>query len=397
MARYNSRMTRRVHTGIDIGSSYIKVVIATPAENSELPMQILGTGTAPSKGVRHGYVTDIKEAAKSIREALGRARAAAKVPVRSARLALGGMSLEDIRSTGDITLTPSGGIVTDREVERAVSESEKRATPRLVNRTVLHTIPLEYRVDGQKVFGKPHGLQGTKLSVDTLFIAVLAKHYDDAIEAVEAAGVEVEGVMASPLAASFVTLSKAQKTAGVILVNIGGETLSTIVFDNDVPVSVKVFSVGGADVTNAIALSFRIPLTEAEQMKRGAVTGSSIPPQKMNTAVATRLKDMFLLVNIHLKAIGRHRLLPAGVILTGGGSSLTPAIEVVRTTMKLPAQVAQIGYLPRSSGVDSTWAVAYGLCRWGFMEDTADSRYSLGQVVRRAGEFVKRAMRSLLP
>jgi len=390
-------MARRVYTGIDIGSSYIKVVIAVPAENPELPMQILGTGTAPSRGVRHGYITDIKETGKSIREAIGRARAAAKIPVRSARLGLGGMSLEDIRSTGDITLTPSGGIVTEREIERAVSESEKRVASKLVNRTVIHTIPLEYRVDGQKVFGKPHGLQGTKLSVDTLFVAVLAKHYDDALEAVEAAGVEVEGVMASPLAASFVTLSKAQKTAGVILANIGGETLSIIIFDNDVPVSVKVFSVGGGDVTNAIALSFRIPLMEAEQMKRGAVTGSSISPQKMNVAVATRLKSMFLLVSIHLKAIGRHRLLPAGVILTGGGSNLAPVVEVVRGTLKLPAQVAQIGHLPRSSGIDSTWAVAYGLCRWGYMEDTADSRYSLGQIVRRAGEFVKRAMRSLLP
>ena len=390
-------MARRVYTGIDIGSSYIKVVIAVSAENPELPMQILGTGTAPSRGVRHGYITDIKEAGKSIREAIGRARAAAKIPVRSARLGLGGMSLEDIRSTGDITLTPSGGIVTEREIERAVSESEKRVASKLVNRTVIHTIPLEYRVDGQKVFGKPHGLQGTKLSVDTLFVAVLAKHYDDALEAVEAAGVEVEGVMASPLAASFVTLSKAQKTAGVILANIGGETLSIIIFDNDVPVSVKVFSVGGGDVTNAIALSFRIPLMEAEQMKRGAVTGSSISPQKMNVAVVARLKSMFLLVSIHLKAIGRHRLLPAGVILTGGGSNLAPVVEVVRGTLKLPAQVAQIGHLPRSSGIDSTWAVAYGLCRWGYMEDTADSRYSLGQIVRRAGEFVKRAMRSLLP
>ena len=390
-------MARRVYTGIDIGSSYIKVVIAVPAENPELPMQILGTGTAPSRGVRHGYITDIKETGKSIREAIGRARAAAKIPVRSARLGLGGMSLEDIRSTGDITLTPSGGIVTEREIERAVSESEKRVASKLVNRTVIHTIPLEYRVDGQKVFGKPHGLQGTKLSVDTLFVAVLAKHYDDALEAVEAAGVEVEGVMASPLAASFVTLSKAQKTAGVILANIGGETLSIIIFDNDVPVSVKVFSVGGGDVTNAIALSFRIPLMEAEQMKRGAVTGSSISPQKMNVAVVARLKSMFLLVSIHLKAIGRHRLLPAGVILTGGGSNLAPVVEVVRGTLKLPAQVAQIGHLPRSSGIDSTWAVAYGLCRWGYMEDTADSRYSLGQIVRRAGEFVKRAMRSLLP
>lgn len=390
-------MARKVYAGIDIGSSYVKVILASPAENTELPMTVLGTGTALSKGVRQGYVTDVKEAARSIQEAAQRARSAAKVPVRNARLALGGVSLEEIRSTGEITLTPSGGMVTKREIERVVSESEKRAASKLVNRSIVHTIPLEFRVDGKKAHGKPDGLQGTKLAVDTLFITILAKHYDDAIEAVEAAGIEVEGVMAAPLAASFVTLSKIQKTAGVMLANIGGETLTTIVFDNDAPVAVKVFPKGGSEVTNAIALSFRIPITEAEQMKRGAVTGSNISPQKMNVAVTARLKEMFNIVNTYLKSIGRERLLPAGIVLTGGGSSLALAAEVAKTTLKLPAQVAQIGHLPRTASIDASWAVAYGLCRWGYMEETADSRYSFGDIARRAGEMVRRAMRSLLP
>lgn len=390
-------MARRVYAGIDIGSSYVKVILASPGDNSELPMTVLGTGTALSKGVRQGYVTDVREAARSIQEAMQRARSVSKLSVKSARLALGGVSLEEMRSSGEVTLTPSGGMVTKREVERAVGESEKRAASKLVNRSIIHTIPLEFRVDGQKVHGKPEGLQGTKLAVDTLFITILAKHYEDAIEAVEAAGVEVEGVMASPLAASFVTLTKIQKTAGVILANIGSETLTTIIFDNDTPVAIKVFAKGAAEITNAIALSFKIPITEAEQMKRGAVTGSTISPQKMNVAVTARMKELFGLVNMHLKSIGRERLLPAGIVLTGGGSSLSLAVEVAKTTLKLPAQVAQIGHLPRSSSIDASWAVAYGLCKWGHMEETADSTYSFGEIARRAGEMVRRAMRSLLP
>ncbi|KKW07690.1 MAG: Cell division protein ftsA [Candidatus Kaiserbacteria bacterium GW2011_GWC2_49_12] len=386
----------RVYTGIDIGSSHIKIVVATPAENPEFPMRILGTGTTPSKGVRSGYVVDVKEATKNLREALTRARSAAKVPIRSARLALGGISLEDIRSTGEITLTPSGGIVTEREMERATSESEKRAGSKLINRTVLHTIPLEYRVDGQKVFGRPEGLQGTKLAVDVLFITILAKHRDDAEEIVEAAGVEVESAMAAPLAASFVTLNKAQRTAGVILANIGAETLSTIVFDNDMPFSVKVFPTGSSDVTNAIALAFKIPLAEAEQMKRGAVTGSSIPPQKMNTVIAACLKQMFTKINVHLKSIGRQGLLPAGIVLTGGGSGYALITEVAKNTLKLPAQIAQIGFLPRSSGLDATWAVAYGLCRLSYMEDMEEGQ-SFGEIIRRTWDSVWNTARSLLP
>src|SRR5581483_10239169 len=105
--------------------------------------------------------------------------------------------------------------------------------------------------------------------------------------------------------------TKAQKTAGVVLANIGAETLSVVVFDNDIPVSIKVLPMGSADITNTIALSFQIPLTEAEQMKRGAVTGSDIAPRKMETIIQSRLKEMFTLVNAHLKTIGRSRLLPA--------------------------------------------------------------------------------------
>lgn len=388
---------RKTYTGIDVGTYHVKVVIAAPPERPELPMQILGTGTASSKGMRHGYILDVKEATKSIREALHRAASQAKVRVRRARVALGGVGLEEIRSEGLVTLTASGGIVTNREIERALRESEKRSAPRLTNRTIIHTIPLEYRVDGTKIFGRSQGLQGTKLAVDTLLITMLAHHHDDIVEAVENAGIEVEGVMASPLAASLVTLTKTQKTAGVVLANIGAETLSIIIFDNDIPVSIKVFPVGSSDITNTIALSLRIPLPEAEAMKRGAVTGSDVPPKKMQSIVAARLRDMFTLVNAHLKEIGRSRLLPAGVVITGGGSGLASAPEIAKATLQLPSQVSQFGNLPRSSSVDATWAVAYGLCRWAYAEELSASGYRLVDVVRNAWDSIKQAVRSLLP
>ena len=388
---------RKYYTGIDVGTYHVKVVVATPAENPDLPMQIIGTGIAASRGMRHGFIIDPHEATKSVREALARASSAAKVPIKSARVALGGLGLDEIRSTGEVTLTPSGGIVTAREIERVERESEKKASAKLTNRTIIHTIPIEFRVDGTKVLGQPNGLQGTKLAVDTLLITMLSQHHDDLVEAVEAAGVEVDGVMASPLAASLVTLSKAQKTAGVILANIGAETLSVIIFDNDVPISVKVFPNGSSDITNTIALSLQIPPSEAEQMKRGAVTGSDIPPRKMNMIIAGRLRDMFVIVNAHLKSIGRQRLLPAGIIITGGGSGLASAADIARTVLRLPSQIGLIGNLTRTGSADATWAVAYGLCRWAYAEDASAEEHSFGEILRRSGESIKQAVRALLP
>ncbi len=388
---------RKFYTGIDIGTFQVKVVICAPADNPDMPMQIVGTGTAASKGMRHGYILDRNEATRSIREAIQRASAAAKIRVTSARVALGGMGLDEIRATGEFPLTASGGVVTEREIDKAVAESEKRSSGKLTNRTVIHAIPLEYRVDGNKIFGKPLGLQGTKLAVDTLLITMFSQHYDDVLEAVEAAGVEVEGVMASPLAAALVTLSKAQKTAGVCLANIGSETLSVIVFDNDTPVSVKVFPIGSADITNTLALSFQIPLAEAESLKRGGVTQTDIPQKKLQQLVQTRLKDMFVLINTHLKSIDRAKLLPAGIVITGGGSGLTSAADIARAVLKLPSSLGQIGLMPRSSSIDATWAVAYGLCRWAFAEDTSVRSSSVGEVFSSMWDSLKQSIRSLLP
>ena len=390
-------MQRPVYAGIDIGTYHVKVVIAAPTENSELPLSIIGTGTSTSRGMRHGYIIDKKEATKSIREALGRALGAARVKVKSARVALGGIGLDEIRSTGEVSLTASGGIVTEREIERALRESEKKASTKLTNRTVIHAIQLEYRVDGTKVFGKPHGLQGTRLTVDTLLITMLSQHQDDLVEAVEAAGVEVDGVMASPLAASLVTLTRAQKTAGVVLANIGSETLSIVIFEDDTPISLKVFPTGSSEITESIALSFKIPLHEAESLKRGGVTGSDIPEKKTSVIVGAQLKEMYTLVNAHLKTINRHRLLPAGIVITGGGSGLTSAAEIARAVLQLPSQVSQIVHLPRSSGVDATWAVAYGLCRWAYAEDTSGQSHTFGQVISGGWESLKQGLRSLLP
>ena len=390
-------MARPVYCGIDIGTFHVKIVIASPAENSDLPMQILGTGTSTSRGMRHGYIVDKLDAKKSVKEALIRASSAAHTQVKSARLGLGGVGLDEIRSTGDVTLTPSGGIVNDRAIELALRDAEKRASGKLGNRSIIHTIPLEYRVDGSKVYGKPTGLQGTKLAIDTLLITILTQHYDDLVEAVESCGVEVEGVMASPLAASLVTLTKAQKTAGVVLANIGAETFSILVIEDDTPISLKVLPTGSADITNTLALSFQIPLSEAEQLKRGAVTGSDIAPKRMETIVSTRLKEMFTLVNAHLKVIGRQRLLPAGIVITGGGSGLASAQEIAKAILKLPSQVGQIGMLPRTASVDATWAVAYGLCRWAYAEDMTEKSSSFAEVLSGGWDTIKKALRSLLP
>ena len=147
---------QKTFTGIDIGTDYVKVIIAAPPQSTDAPLQILATATSPSKGVRKGYVTEPRDAAHAIRDAVARAAQAARVSVRSARVSVGGISLEEVTSGAEITLTASGGVVGHHDIERVLAESEKRASGRLTNRVVVHTIPLEFRIDGRLVSRAPN-------------------------------------------------------------------------------------------------------------------------------------------------------------------------------------------------------------------------------------------------
>jgi len=386
---------KRYYTGIDIGTYHVKVVIAEAAPGQGL--RIAGTGSAISKGMRHGYIVSVKEATRSIIEAVHGAEQVAGTKVKSAYLAIGGIGLDEMRSTGEAPLTTSGGTVTVRDIERAVGDSEKRISAQLTNRKVIHSLPIQYRVDGVKISGRALGMHGSKLAVDTLLVTTLEQHYSDLIEAVEGAGIEVEGEMASPLAASLVSLTKEQKMKGVVLANIGAETVAIAVFENDAPISVKVFPTGSADITNDIALSLRVPLAEAEQVKRGAITKTDTPRKRVDDVVDARLKDIFGIIDAHLRAIDRHRILPGGIVITGGGSSITSVRDIAKATLRLPSQLGNAPTSARAISADATWAVAFGLCRWGVSVDQKDMVGGWGEVFDRFFQTTARGFRSLLP
>lgn len=358
-------------TGIDVGSYHVKVVIAESSEDPRVPPRILGTGYAESRGLRQGYIVSIPEVSRSIAAAVAQASKAARVKVRKVYLGVGGIGLEESFARGETVVERGDSIVTARDLPRVQKAAEDALPPAArQNRIVIHPIPLRYTVDGVRVLGKtPVGMKGSRIGVETLFITCLERHIVDLKAAVEDAGFEVEDVCAAPLAASFVALSKMQKRVGCVLANIGSETLSIIVFEDSVPTSIKVFPVGSSDVTNDLALGLKISPEEAEQLKQGAVLGAPYPKRKIDDIMSRRISDMFKLVEAHLKKIGKDELLPGGIILTGGGSSVQTAADLAKAVLRLPSRTAAMGEGPQKMQLrDASWAVAYGLTIWGFSE-----------------------------
>lgn len=357
-------MARKTAVGIDVGTYQIKVIVATQ-DQSEQRARIIGNGQAYSRGIRHGYITNKQELTKALTAAIEQAERSSGTSIKRAYVSVGGIGLEEFRSRAEVTITRADGEITDTDVKNVLEESEHKISSRLLNRKVIHAIPLAYRVDGERLLGRPVGVKGTKLEVDSLFITALDQHLSELFGAVEEVGVSVVDVMASPLAGSFVTLSKAQKIAGVALANIGAETISIAVFENDIPISVRVFPVGSTNITHDIALGLRISLDDAEQAKRGALVDATTSKKRLDDIIVGRVSDMFSLVEAHLKRIGKSGLLPAGIVISGGGSGVTTIEDIAKAVLKLPSRRATLAVPDSSKIKDSTWAVAYGLCLWG--------------------------------
>jgi cell division protein FtsA len=366
-------MARRIATGIDIGTYQVKLVVVEELidpRTKARTTRILGTGLAESKGLRQGYIVNTEEVAASIREAKAQAESVAHLPIKSGFLAVGGISLDEARATGEAIISRADQEITSLDLEKAEKGAREAAAPGFMNRIVLHSIPLEYRIDGQKVLGDPLGMKGIRLEADYLFVTSLAQHAEMLEEAAEAADIEVIDKMASPLAGSYVLLSGEQKMKGCVLANIGAETVSIVVYDEGIPVSVKVFPVGASHITDDIALNLRISLEEAERVKLGKLSGAMYPKKKIDDAVAGRLNTMFALVDKHLKSLNRRGPLPAGIIISGGGAGIGSVSELAKGSLKLPARLAEFRIGPDAKIRDATWAVAYGLAIWGLTGDT---------------------------
>jgi cell division protein FtsA len=362
-------MIRNITVGIDVGTYQTKVVVVEfVEENNKQVARIIGTGLTESKGLRHGYIVNNEDAVESIKTAVKLAEKSSGIKIRRAFVSVGGIGLSAITGTASIIIGRADLQITELDIKKLGEICEEELPTNLIlNQRILHSIPVQYKIDGKVVLAKsPLDMKGTKLEVKMLFVTCLEPHLNSLLEAVDEAGIDIIDCLTSPIATSFVTLSKSQKMAGCVLVNIGAETVSVVVFENNVPISLETFPIGSADITNDIALGLKISIEEAENIKIGSIGPGSFSKKKIDEIISARLDDIFELIENHLKKIGRNELLPAGVFITGGGSFVTNIEELAKTALKLPVRVATINLDDsKKNSKDYIWAVAYGLCTLG--------------------------------
>lgn len=383
--------------GIDIGTHSTKVVVVGFDKDKKESI-ILATGISETRGMRFGYTVNIDGVTESIKKAIKQAENVLGFKIRKAYVSIGGINLGFMISTGSVIISKADQEITNLDVSKAIANSEENLD--IINKKIIHTIPIGYKLDGKDICARPEGLRGIKLEVKTLFVTCLKQNVDDLITCLTLAKIDIEEITASPIITGNLLLGSKQKIAGCVLVDIGSDTVSSVVFENNLPISVQVLSIGSMDITKDIALGLKISLEEAESIKLGSVTGGNYSKKKVDEIIEARLGDIFELVGNQLKRLKRNELLPAGIVITGGGSLLKNIDEIARNLLKLPARLG-----PMDSSLnnkfkirDASWYTAYGLALSASSEFSTDlACNSMSGNMKEVKSFFKSILSQLLP
>jgi len=218
------------------------------------------------------------------------------------------------------------------------------------------------------------------------------------IGVVNEAGIRVTNFIATPIATEKLLLTDIQRNFGCVLIDIGAETVSAAVFENNTLTSLHVFGIGSLDITKDIALGLRINPEEAESLKIGVVSFQNVPKKKLDEIVEARLSDIFELVDKYLKKIGRSGLLPAGAILIGAGSNHSMTENVAKTILKIPVRTGRLDMFSKKGPFkDQRFVTAYSAAMSSLEKNISKTGSSSAGDADNFGSAIKNFFKQLMP
>jgi cell division protein FtsA len=298
-------------------------------------------------------VLNIDATVDSIQKAVNEASAAAGVDVKSVYVGIAGGHIKSFSSYGAVGI--KNREVTDIDIERSIEAAKAVYVP--LDREVLHVIPSQYSVDGQGEIMNPVGMSGVRLESKVQIVTGAVSSVQNLIKCCERAGLEVVDIVLEPLASSVAVLSDEEKEQGVILVDIGGGTTDITFYESGVLRHTSVIAIGGNHVTNDISIGLRLPMHEAERIKKEFATAipmgdekkeieikiagreiQFIPKQYLTEIVNPRCEELLDIVKDEIRSFGGYESATYGVVLTGGASMLRGMDTMTEAMLGMPVR-----------------------------------------------------------
>ncbi|MFH1769793.1 MAG: cell division protein FtsA [Parcubacteria group bacterium] len=406
-------MSKYTVCGIDIGNSSVKTVIADMNTETGRP-RIIGIGNAQSNGLRRGIVVDMEEVIKSIKQSVSQAERMSGGSVDRAYVSISGPYIKTQLSRGVVAVSRADGEISQNDIDRVVEAASTVSLPQ--NYEIIHIIPKNFIIDGAEVVKNPLGMKGIRLEVEVLLIEGLSPYIHNLTKAVQNNGVEIAELIYSPLAASKSMLDKHQREYGVLLLDLGGGVTSMALFHEGDLMHTAILPVGAKHVTNDLAIAFRTSIDNAELIKNthgfigtaeknnkkenidlSDITQNedmTVPRKHIAKIIDARIGELFDVIDAELKKTPGIKVLPAGVVLAGGGANLAGIDVFAKNRLGLSAKIGGSYFMEGLSEavIDPAFAVAVGLVVWGFEEEDHPRRSLAGgtsNILKRAGKWFK--------
>src|SRR5271167_707367 len=375
--------TQDLLTVIDVGSAKTCVIVA---EVNDYALRYRGHGISDSRGMRKGVIADLDKAVSSIKKAVEEAENVAQAPVEHAIVGVAGSHIRGVNSHGGISLGTRSREISREDVRAAVEKA--RTIPLPEDHEPLHLLPQEFIVDGQGGVHDPAGLMGRKLEVRVHVVTAGTMATQNVVTAVNRAGIHVDDTVFEALACADSVLQTDERELGVCLADIGAGSTDLIVYHEGVVIHSGAVPVGGDHFTNDVAVGFRTPIPDAENIKKmfGCAIVTRIPEgneievpsvgdrpsrlmqqRMLGEILEPRSRELMELLREHLRQAGVYDLLGAGLVFTGGGSRLMALLDTAEDMLRRPARLGYpvpIAKLP-SNLLEPEYSTAIGMVLYG--------------------------------
>src|SRR5256886_4458936 len=256
---------RTNHTiGLDIGTSKVTCIVGGPSEEGVL--EVLGIGESESRGLRKGVIVNPDAAIEAIKRAVEEAERMGGVQAGEVTINLAGPHIMGLKGRAIVGVAGRDGEITADDVRRAIDSACAIQLP--AGREIVDRLPQEFIVDDQDGINDPVGMTGARLAVKVHIVTSPVTARQNAINAVNRAGLIVADMVLEQLAAAEASLTEDDKEFGAALIDVGSETTGLVIYQRGAVQHTAVFPLGGSHFTNDIAFGLRTPIPEADKIKR---------------------------------------------------------------------------------------------------------------------------------
>jgi cell division protein FtsA len=340
--------------GLDVGTTKVCAVVAQPMPHG---LDIIGVGTAPSRGLRRGIVVNIDSTVEAIKAAVAEAEQMAGVEVAGVCAGVAGGHIRGVNSRGVVAVSGKDREVGSTDVERAVDAARAISVPQ--DREIIHVLPQNFIVDDGEGIRDPIGMSGVRLEVEVHVVTAAVTSVQNIVRSVNRAGLAVRDVILEPLASAEAVLYEDEKELGIVVVDLGGGTTDVALLRNGAIWHTAVLPLGGDHISNDIAIGLRTPMADAEDIKKryGCALTALVPAEEtvevpsvggrkprqlsrqvLSEIIQPRVEEIFTLIARELARAGFQDAATAGAVVTGGTSLMEGVPELAEAVFDQPVR-----------------------------------------------------------